>query len=426
MKVSFDTGYSGGSTHKIVAARSSNFIVAPISVENSQDPGISGDQQTRKAFVSPYEVEFDLNPWYYRSLAGPSNKPSEPLSEQLHVQDLDLKQVPDYNPVSLRPETSDMGIQTGTTSSDANRVRMRESTPDSITMNVDTEQGEAAWPLSNEDISYHPNQEVQMDIEQAKSTPEHDKMEVDAVSTFSPIPRAAGPSRALSPPLVSNLAPRKRVAVLDLPPLETDNGKAERSNDQSKGRDSHLNQRRRPNQRTLMPKSSSPRDLKTLPSPQSSKSTPDSARTDSSFASTATHVTLPGSAITTPSSAEIRSPANASSPGENYLTCRDCGKTFQTPGQQKCVFPFTKVCSSPTMKSNPASSNILTRPPKETLQSSTQPTLRMRYLYATLWRKGRPRSPRIHCARGSLSIREAIVVHYPWLSNAEQGMDAQG
>lgn len=290
--------------------------------------------------------------------------------------------------------TSDTEMLPAGTSSDSCELRSPEPIYGSIDneMSTDIDQEEASWPLAN---NHHlaqdlPHPEGQAHIRNLKNPPKHSKVAVDMTSDDFQHTRLADPVHAFVPASTPNLAPCKRIAGLDLHPLNTANASIEPSEDHDNRRTTLLNQRRRPNQRTLMPKSSSPRDLQIPPSPQSSKSTPDSARTDLSFASTVTSVTLPGSAITTPSSAEIRSPANASSPGENYLTCRDCGKTFQTPGQQKCVFPFTKVCSSPTMKSNPASSNILTRASKETLQSSTQPPLRMRYLHATLWRESRP------------------------------------
>ncbi|CAN9104762.1 unnamed protein product [Alternaria alternata] len=260
---------------------------------------------------------------------------SEHPDQTIYLPDSERQRVHSLIPLPLRSGTSDMEMQSTETSTNADELHMREPTPNWNRTSIDVGQRANAWPLR--DTKNQLDLEIQRQIGETEGTPEHDKMEVDAISTFSPTPRAAGPSRAFSPPLVSNLAPRRRVAVLDLHPLETDNRKAERDNDQSKGRDSNLNQRRRQKQRTLMPKSSSPQNSKTTSSPQSSKSTPDSAKTKLSFASTATnatHATSPGSAITTPSMA-TESPASSWSPQENSLECQTCGQLFSTAGRQK-------------------------------------------------------------------------------------------
>ena len=255
----------------------------------------------------------------------------------MYLQDSETQRVCSLTPLPLRSGTSDMETRSTATSANADEVHTQEPTPNSNRISIDVGQRANARPLRDTDNQL--DVEIQIQIDKTEGTPEHDKMEVDAISTFSPTPRAAGPSRAFSPPIVSNLAPRKRVAVLDLHPLETDNGKAERSNDQSKGRDSNLNHRRRQKQRTLMPKPSSPQNSKPTSSPQSSKSTPDSAKTKLSFASTATnatHAMSPGSAITTPSMA-TESPTSSWSPQENNLKCQTCGQLFSTAGRQKYV-----------------------------------------------------------------------------------------
>jgi hypothetical protein len=336
-KVSFDTGYSQAFANNISLVQSSNIPPVHTSVGSNNNPGALSIQQPIQDYVDPFEVELNLNPVYYPSRAGLSDRPGEHPDQTIYLPDSERQRVHSLIPLPLRSGTSDMEMHSTETSTNADELHMREPTPNWNRTSIDVGQRANAWPLR--DTKNQLDLEIQRQIDETEGTPEHDKMEVDAISTFSPTPRAAGPSRAFSPPLVSNLAPRRRVAVLDLHPLETDNGKAERDNDQSKGRDSNLNQRRRQKQRTLMPKSSSPQNSKTTSSPQSSKSTPDSAKTKLSFASTATnatHTTSPGSAITTPSMA-TESPASSWSPQENNLECQTCGQLFSTAGRQKYV-----------------------------------------------------------------------------------------
>jgi hypothetical protein len=292
----------------------------------------------RPAFVSPFAVENHPNPVYYSPLAGPSKIPDVAPSVQTPFLDLDLdldlQQLDDYIPFSLGLDSPEMETFPGTICSITDNLHQREHKSSSNGMFADIEQGKASWPLSDDLAQDHVYPEEQMQIDHSESSPEHRQMVVDVVTSISPTTRPVGQSRAITPASAPNLAPRKRVAGFDLRPLETDNAKTRPFNNQNGINNDGSKQGRRPNQRTLMPKSSSPRNVKATASPQSSKSTPDSARTDSSFASTATYAASLGSAISTPSIG-TKSPANSFNPSESNLTCRDCGKTFQTPGQQK-------------------------------------------------------------------------------------------
>jgi hypothetical protein len=301
---------------------------------------ISDNQETipvpnlRTAFVSPFAVENHPNPVYYSPLAGPSKildvaPPVQTPFLDLDL-DLDLQQLDDYIPFSLELDSPEMETFPRTTCSITDDLHQREQTSSSNGVFADIEQGKASWPLSDDLAQDHAYPEEQMQIDHSESSPEHRQMAVDVVTSISPTTRPVGQSRAFTPASAPNLTPRKRVAGFDLRPLETDNAKTRPFNNQN-GINNDGSKQRRPNQRTLMPKSSSPRNVKATASLQSSKSTPDSARTDLSFASTATHAASPGSAITTPSIG-TESPANSFSPSDSNLTCRDCGKTFQTLG----------------------------------------------------------------------------------------------
>lgn len=386
-------------------------------------------QQPIPAYVNPFDVELHLNPVYYPSRAGPSKRPDKDLDQTPYPPDSDRQRDYSLIPLPLRSGTSDMEMSSIATSANADELHVREPTPNSNKTSIDVEQGATAWPLRDTRNQVDP--EIQRQTDHSKTTDEHDKMDIDTTSSSSPTPRIAGPSRAFSPPPASNLAPRKRVAVLDLHPLETGSGKAELRNDQSKSQDDRLSQKRRAKQRTLMPKSSSP---------QSSKSTPGSAKTESSFASTATNTTQatsPGSAITTPSIATA-SPASSRNATENNLECQTCGQLFSTAGRQKYVFPpmsqdsfhvcdtnlvYTQFQSISNITITKTHTNPISL--QETLQPHTPSPLRVRHLRTAVRRKSRSRAPRAHRARRVFPLSQAFLVHCSRVSNAEQGMEAQ-
>jgi hypothetical protein len=234
-----------------------------------------------------------------------------------------------------------MEIQTPTFAV-ADELYMRQPTPESNRMSMDTQQAEAASPLSNDMAQAHVYAEVHMQIDHQNSPRRHGRVAVDMISSDSPHPPTVNPIHAFIPAPTRNLIPRRRVAGRDLRPLETDNTKGEASKPQNHINIDRSKQRRRPNQRPLLPKSPPLQNPKNASSPQSSKSTPDSARTDSSFASasTATQATSPGSSVITTPSHGTGSPATPFTPSDQQLVCRDCGKTFQTPSGQKCVCPY--------------------------------------------------------------------------------------
>ena len=326
--------YSPASADKIFAARPSLYI-APANVWDSNSSGILQNQPPQQAYVDPHEVEFRPNPVIFpTSHPSPSNKldATSPIEVTSSIEalspDTEVQRLGDY-------VTFDFDLPPGTEMSDHNEFDMRQPTPDGNRTFIDTAQGEAILPLSHDLAQAHPDDEMEMQIDHPKSPSIQRETIFDVVSSDSSNPRAEDTVPVFVPASTPDLAPRKRVAGRDLSRLETSNSEAESLDNRDRTNIDRSRQRRRHHQRALLPKTSSPRSANVTASPQSSKSTPDSARTDLSFASTATHVPSPGSSVITTPSIDADSPATPFTPSDNKLICRDCGQVFSTPGQQK-------------------------------------------------------------------------------------------
>jgi len=327
--------YSPASADKIFAARPSLYI-APANVWNSNSPGILQNQPPQQAYVDPHEVEFRPNPVIFpTSRPSPSNKPdaTSPIEVTSSIEalspDTGVQRLGDYVTFDFDlplPETELF---------DLNRLDMRQSTPDGNRTYIDTTQEEATSPLSRDLAQALPDEEMEMQIDHPRGPSIQRETIFDVVSSDSPNTRAEDPVSVFVPASTPDLAPRKRVAGRDLSRLETNNSEAESFDNRERTNIDRSRQRRRHHQRALMPKTSSPRSANVTASPQSSKSTPGSARTDLSFASTATHIPSPGSSVITTPSTGADSPATPFTPSDNKLICRDCGQVFSTPGQQK-------------------------------------------------------------------------------------------
>lgn len=234
-------------------------------------------------------------------------------------------------------------MQPTVTFPDVVEIFMRQPTPQSDSMLVDTEQSNAASPLINDHERHDSDVKMNIQIDQPESSHHHGRVATHEVPSDSRHPQAAEPVHAFDPAFSHKSAPRRRAAGPALRPLDTENTDAESASSYNCMPKDRSRQRRRPNPRTLAPKSSPLGTSKTAPSPQSSRSTPDSARTELSFASKATHSTSPNSSIITIQSLGAESPATPFTPSDNKLTCRDCGQVFNTPGQQKCVFSLPSL-----------------------------------------------------------------------------------
>ena len=333
----FGPSYSTASADKIHAARPSLYI-APASIWNSDRSGIPQNQQPEQAYVDPYEVEFGPNPVIFPTPPpGPSNKPDAALlteatsSIEAHSPNTEVQTLGDH-------VTFDFDLPLPETEmADPNELNMRHPTPDGNKTLINTIQGDVTSPLSRDLAQAHPDDEMEMQIDSARSPSINREPVFDAVSSYSPNPQAEDPVPEFVLASTPNLAPRKREAGRELSRLEINSAKTEPFDNHDRTNTDRSRQRRRHHQRALMPKTSSQRTANVTASPQSSKSTPDSARTYLSFASTATQVPSPGStAITTPSIG-ADSPATPFTPSDNKPICRDCGQVFNTPGQQKYV-----------------------------------------------------------------------------------------
>ena len=218
------------------------------------------------------------------------------------------------------------------TSENVVAVHQQKPAAGSNEISIDVER-EAVSPRSNDFEQSEPYDDMSMQIDHPDNSHHPGSNAADVIISDSQHPQAVNFAPTYNPASSLNSSPYRRSADRNLHPLETDNTMAASFIDPSI-------QRRRPSQRTLVPKSSPVENLKNTSSPNSSKSTPDSAKTDLSFASTATQATLSGSsAITTPLLA-AESPASPYTPSGDQLICRECGQLFNTPGQQKYVSPF--------------------------------------------------------------------------------------
>jgi len=240
---------------------------------------------------------------------------------------------------------------------DVGEIFMRQPTPGSDRMSIDTESRDAASPLIDDQERPDPNEEMNMQVYYPESSHQQDRVATDVVSNDSRQLQAGSSNHAFDSASARDSTPRKRAAGLDLRPLKIDNASVESPTNHNRISVDRLRQRRRSTHRTLVPKSSPVQNLKNASSPHSNKSTPDSAKTDLSFASTATQATLSGSSATTTPLLAVESPDSPYTPSEDQLICRDCGQVFNTPGQQKYVSSQTSS-ASPQHRNNP----ILTPP----------------------------------------------------------------
>ncbi|CAN9160506.1 unnamed protein product [Alternaria alternata] len=314
-----------------------NVFPDSLNVESSNVPEVSHCQQSSQSCVNPFDVEHHLNPIHFPFPAGPPSKLGEFPHQKTYFPNTEWEQVYTHFPPAVESDISDMEMPSRTTSPNPDGLHVREAMPDRDRVSMDIEQGEISWSSRNDLMHGYSDPEVQTQIYRPKSPLRGDVTAVDVILTSPPKSPPMGPNRVITitPEPPPHLAPRKRAASRDLRPLRTDNAKIEPSNKHDGIVTQRSKNRKRPNPRTLMPKDVSPQNLKVTSSPQSSKCTPDSAKTDLSFASTVTQAVSPGSsAITTPS-AGAESPANPFSPQENTLVCQTCGQIFQTPGRQK-------------------------------------------------------------------------------------------
>jgi hypothetical protein len=92
-KVSFDTGYSQAFAKKISLVQSSNIPPVHTSVGSNKNPGALGIHQPIQDYVDPFEVELNLNPVYYPSRAGLSDRPGEHPDQTIYLPDSERQRV---------------------------------------------------------------------------------------------------------------------------------------------------------------------------------------------------------------------------------------------------------------------------------------------------------------------------------------------
>ena len=303
-------------------------------VGSSYNVGRVQNQGILPTHVTPFEVELGPNSVYYSTSATSSNRPDTTPTREEYFPNTVVQQSNNHSSFDFEFYMSEMDMQPSVTFPDAHEHHMRQPTPDNTGTSTDTERRDAASPLSNELENYDSCEETHMQIDHPEGFHQHNRVATDVIFSDSQHSQAAGSYHTFDPTSARNSTPGKRVASRDLLPLETDNTDVETPSNYNRITNDYSRQR---HQRKLIPRTSPLQNPESTSSPQSSKSTPNSARTDLSFVSTATKATLSGSsAVTTPSFA-AKSPATLYTLSDNILICRDCGQEFSTPGKQKCV-----------------------------------------------------------------------------------------
>ena len=289
---------------------------------------------------------------YYSSFIQILSRSNATSSRDASVQDTGVRQINNHLSSSFDMAIIEEEPLPRIASEHVVAIHQQEPAADSNEISIDIERG-AVLPPGNDFEQSEPYDDMPMQIDSPESSHHHSGSNAaDVIIGDSKHPQAVDSTPTFKPASALNSAPRRRVADRDLHPLEIDNTIATPFNNEDRILIDRSRQGRRPHQRALVPKTSPVQSPKTTSTLISSKSTPDSARTDLSFASTATQATLSGSsAIATPSLA-VESPVTPYTPSESQLVCRDCGQVFNTPGQQKYVFSFRTSSASPQYRNN--------------------------------------------------------------------------
>ena len=317
--------------------------VAPPDLRNSDLLERARHQNIIPTHVNPFEVELSPNSVYYPTSATPSNRLHTTSPREAYIPGTEAHQANENTSFDFGFPIPEMEMQPRVTFPDVVEILMRQPTPDSDGMFIDTEQGDAASPLITNHKRYDSDEAMNVQIDQPEGSHHHGRVTTDEISSDSRHPRAAGPVHTFDTAFSQKSTPHRRAAGSTLRPLDTENTDAESASSYNRMPKDRSRQRRRPNPRTLAPKSSPLGTSNTVSSPQSSRSTPDSARTELSFASKATHSTSPNSSIITTQSFGAESPTTPFISSDNKLICRDCGQVFNTPGQQKCVLALPSL-----------------------------------------------------------------------------------
>jgi len=138
-----------------------------------------------------------------------------------------VRQANEYNLFDFDLRLPEMGMQARVTFPDFGEIFLRQPTPDSNRMSIDTEQTDAASPLINDQERPDANEERNMQIYHPEIPHQQDRAATDVVTSDSRRLQAGSSTHTFDSASTRNSAPSKRAAGLDLCRLETNNTSVE-------------------------------------------------------------------------------------------------------------------------------------------------------------------------------------------------------